>query len=310
MPGSIFRYKLYNGLPGKEYDLMLLEKLKEEAGFTNHEKEVAGYILDHLDEIPGMSSGELARASFTSKATVVRLSQKLGLAGYQEFKLKLVEEINQKNRLSQLLEGEPITNQSTYTDIIHTLPVLYDKAVTNTRLALDKNVMNRINSILQRAECIDLYGTGISYILAQSAVFKFATLGLECSAYESINGHYLAARKNKKTLAFLISFTGANRTVIQMAKYLREGTNNYVVGLMGPHNRVIRRWCHEVVEIPNRDSLLSLDVITSFSAVTYVLDIFFSLLLAKRYEEHAQSSLEMLTHMDLLLDKSENADNE
>ena len=31
--------------------------------------------------------------------------------------------------------------------------------------------------------------------------------------------------------------------------------------------------------------------------------IFFSLLLAKRYEEHAQSSLEMLEHAELLLDK-------
>ncbi len=289
---------------------MFLEKLKEQINFTNHEKEVARYILEHMDKIPSMSSKELAEASFTSKATVVRLSQKLGLAGYQEFKLRLVEEISQKNRLSQMLEGEPITDQSSYTDIIHTLPILYDKAVTNTRLALDKNVMNRINNVLQRAECIDIYGTGISYILAQSAVFKFATLGMECSAYESINAHYLAARKNKKTIAFLISFTGANRTMIQIAKYLRKGTNNYVVGLMGPHNQVIYKLCHEIVEIPNRDSLLSLDVITSFSAVTYVLDIFFSLLLAKRYEEHAKSSLEMLEHADLLLDKIRKDTNE
>ena len=282
---------------------MLIERLKEQVNFTSHEKEIARYILEHMDIVSGMSSKDLANASFTSKATVVRLCQKLGLAGYQEFKLKLVEEINQKNRLSQMLEGEPITDRSSYTDIIHALPILYDKAVTNTRLALDKNTMNRINGVLQRAECIDIYGTGISYILAQSAVFKFATLGMECSAYESINGHYLAARRNKKTIAFLISFTGANRTVIQMAKYLREATNNYVVGLMGPHNQMIRRGCHEIVEIPNRDSLLSLDVITSFSAVTYVLDIFFSLLLTKRYEEHAKSSLEMLAHTDLLLDK-------
>ena len=259
---------------------MLLEKLKEQANFTNHEKEVAGYILKHMDKIPGMSSTELAQASFTSKATVVRLSQKLGLTGYQEFRLKLVEEINQKNRLSKMLEGEPITDKSSYSDIIHTLPVIYDKAVTNTRLSLDKNTIIRINNFLKRAECIDIYGTGISYILAQSAVFKFATLGIECSAYESINAHYLAARSNKKTIAFLISFTGANRTVIQMARYLREATNNYVVGIMGPHNQVIRKWCHEVVEIPNRDSLLSLDVITSFSATTYILDIFFFFLLS------------------------------
>ncbi len=285
--------------------LMLLEKLKDEAGFTNHEKEAARYILANLDKVPGMTSGELARAAFTSKATVVRLSQKLGLTGYQEFRLKLVEEMNQKNRLAQMLESEPIHGKSSYTDIINTLPGLYDKAVTNTRLALDKNRMNRINNVLQNADCIDIYGAGISYILAQSAAFKFATLGIECSAYESINGHYLAARKNKKTIAFLVSFTGANRMMIRAAKYLREATNNYIVGVVGPHNGVIRKQCHEIVEIPNRDSLVSLDVITSFSAATYVMDIFFSLLLSRRYGEHAKSSLEMLLHNNLLLNKTD-----
>lgn len=285
--------------------LMLLEKLKDEAGFTNHEKEAARYILANLDKVSGMTSGELARAAFTSKATVVRLSQKLGLTGYQEFRLKLVEEMNQKNRLAQMLESEPIHGKSSYTDIINTLPGLYDKAVTNTRLALDKNRMNRINNVLQNADCIDIYGAGISYILAQSAAFKFATLGIECSAYESINGHYLAARKNKKTIAFLVSFTGANRMMIRAAKYLREATNNYIVGVVGPHNGVIRKQCHEIVEIPNRDSLVSLDVITSFSAATYVMDIFFSLLLSRRYGEHAKSSLEMLLHNNLLLNKTD-----
>ena len=285
--------------------LMLLEKLKDEAGFTNHEKEAARYILANLDKVPGMTSGELARAAFTSKATVVRLSQKLGLTGYQEFRLKLLEEMNQKNRLAQMLESEPIHGKSSYTDIINTLPGLYDKAVTNTRLALDKNRMNRINNVLQNADCIDIYGAGISYILAQSAAFKFATLGIECSAYESINGHYLAARKNKKTIAFLVSFTGANRMMIRAAKYLREATNNYIVGVVGPHNGVIRKQCHEIVEIPNRDSLVSLDVITSFSAATYVMDIFFSLLLSRRYGEHAKSSLEMLLHNNLLLNKTD-----
>ena len=156
-----------------------------------------------------------------------------------------------------------ITPNSTYSDIIHTIPGLYDKAVTNTRLTLNKGDMLRIDRFLQEAECIDIYGTGISYTLAQAAACKFATLGVESSAYESINGHYLAARKHKKTVAFVISFTGANRSVETMAEYLRTATHNHVVGILGPHNQRIRPWCHEVVEIPNRDSILSLDVITS-----------------------------------------------
>lgn len=283
---------------------MLLQKLKTEENFTGHEKEVARFVLGNLDRVPSLSAGELARETFTSKATVVRLCQKVGLAGYKEFKLKLVEEMNQQRRIDRLLANEPITDQSTYEDIIKTLPVLYDKAVTNTRLSLSKNSMNRINQFLQRAECIDIYGTGISYVLAKSAAFKFATLGVECSAYESINNHYLAARKSKKTIAFLISFTGANKTVTTMAKYLREATGNYVVGILDPQNEELRNWCHEVVEIPNRDSLLSLDVITSFSATSYVLDIFFSLLLSSRYSEHTRSSVEMLSHEYLLRNES------
>ena len=250
------------------------------------------------------NDSELGRASLTSKATVVRLSKKLGLSGYQELKLRLVAEMNQSERISQLISKEPITGNSSYSDIILTLPGLYDKAITNTRLTLDKNTMMRIGRFLQGAECIDIYGTGISYVLAQAAAFKFATLGLECSAYESINGHYLAARKHKRTVAFLISFTGANRTVERMGEYLMTATNNHIVGILGPHSQVTGKWCHEVVEIPNRDSVLSLDVITSFMAGNYVFDIFFSMLLAGCQEEHVKSSLEMQKHESLLLNSA------
>lgn len=265
------------------------------------EDQPADYILEHLRQVPSMSAGELADASYTSKATVVRLCQKLGLTGYQEFKIRLVEEISQKDRIGRILANEPITGKSTYSDIINTLPALYDKAITNTRLSFDKNVMIRIHNYLQKAECIDIYGIGISYHLAKEAAFKFATLGIECSAYESINGHYLAARKDKKTVAFLLSFTGANRTVVRIARYLREATGNYVIGIAVPHGDTLRQWCHEMVEIPNRDSLLSLDVISSFVAANYVFDVFFALCLSKMYDEHTASSIEMLHHMHLLL---------
>lgn len=283
---------------------MLLVQLREMKNFTNHERDVAEYILGHMDQIPDISAGELARASLTSKATVVRLSKKLGMSGYQELKLRLVAEMNQSERISQLISKEPSTGNSSYSDIILTLPGLYDKAITNTRLTLDKNTMMRIGRFLQGAECIDIYGTGISYVLAQAAAFKFATLGLECSAYESINGHYLAARKHKRTVAFLISFTGANRTVERMGEYLMTATNNHIVGILGPHSQVTGKWCHEVVEIPNRDSVLSLDVITSFMAGNYVFDIFFSMLLAGCQEEHVKSSLEMQKHESLLLNSA------
>ena len=97
----------------------------------------------------------------------------------------------------------------------------------------------------------------------------------------------------------MITFTGANKNMIETARYLKETTETYVVGIVGRHNEEIRKWCHEIVEIPSRDSLLSLKVITSFTATTYVLDIFFSMLLAQTYEKHVKSSLEMVCHETL-----------
>lgn len=282
---------------------MLFAKLQEAKDLTAHERDVAQYILAHPEEIANFSSDDLAKATLTSKATVVRLAKRMGLSGYREMKLCLVAEYNQNQRINRILEEEPITAASSYEEIVRTLPILYDKAVTNTRMTFHKKDMIRIRNFLQTADCIDLYATGVSYMLAQAAAFKFKTLGMESSAYESINSHYLAARHHKKTLAFVISFTGANRNVEQMARYLRQATNHHVVGILGPHHEVTEKWCHEVIEVPNRDSVLSLDVITSYAATNYVLDVFFSMILPRYQENHVRSSLEMQSHQSILLNQ-------
>ena len=273
---------------------MLLEQLAEQEGLTPQEQSVAAYLLAHPAEIEALSISQLAKKSLASKATVVRLSQKLGLAGYQELKLKLLVEVNQKQHFERLLAQEPITGQSRFQDLVDILPSLYDKALTNTKLGLSKQVMNRIANYLHQAERIEFYGTGISYHLAQTAAFKFATLGREAVAYESLNYHYLAARKDQRRVALFLSFTGENASIQEMAHYLREKTSSYVVGIAGPHHQALKPACHELVEIPNRDSLLSLDVISSFAASNYVLDLLFALLLAKQYDQHLASSLAML----------------
>lgn len=281
---------------------MIIDKIKSEKSFTNTEKTISKFILGNLEMVPNMSAEELGRLTYTSKATVVRFSQKLGLSGFYELKLNLIAELNQNNRLDKLLANEPITDKSTYEDITNTLQSIYDKVLTNTKLSLNKNTMQRINNFLLHSERIDIYGTGISYYLAQSASFKIETLGVDCSAYESINMHSLASRHKKRTLSLIISFTGANRTIRQMAKYLKKASDNYVVGIVGPHNESIKECCDDIIEIPNRDSILSLDVINSFIAANYVLDCLFSMILSNNYHEHVNSSINMLQYSSLILE--------
>ncbi|MDN3139615.1 MurR/RpiR family transcriptional regulator [Enterococcus faecalis] len=286
---------------------MIVDKMKYAKDFTDNEKNISKFVLKNLEQIPNMSAEELGKLTYTSKATVVRFSQKLGLSGFYEFKLHLIAELNQNSRVNNLLANEPITDSSTYEDIINTVPILYDKVLTNTKLSFNKNTMQRINNFLLHADGIEIYGTGISYYLAQAAAFKIETLGFDCSAYESINTYALAAKHKKKTLSLVISFTGSNQTAKQIAKYLKKASNNYVIGILGPHNEAIKECCDDIIEIPNRDSILSLDVINSFIAANYVLDCLFAMILSSNYHEHINSSLKLLQYSSLIF---ENIDDE
>ena len=52
--------------------------------FSRSQKDVAQYIVDHLDEVAFQTAEELARRAATSSSTVVRFSQALGFEGYPE----------------------------------------------------------------------------------------------------------------------------------------------------------------------------------------------------------------------------------
>jgi DNA-binding MurR/RpiR family transcriptional regulator len=64
--------------------------------FSRSQKEVARYIVDHLDEAAFQTAEELARRASTSSSTVVRFSQALGFEGYPELQQAAIEEYRHK----------------------------------------------------------------------------------------------------------------------------------------------------------------------------------------------------------------------
>src|SRR2546423_9104225 len=52
--------------------------------FSRSQKDVAQYVVDHLDEVAFHTAEELARRASTSSSTVVRFSQALGFDGFPD----------------------------------------------------------------------------------------------------------------------------------------------------------------------------------------------------------------------------------
>src|SRR5437773_12177194 len=60
--------------------------------FSRSQKDVAQYVVDHLDEVAFHTAEELARRAATSSSTVVRFSQALGFEGFPELQQAAREE--------------------------------------------------------------------------------------------------------------------------------------------------------------------------------------------------------------------------
>lgn len=73
--------------------------------FSRSQKDVAQYIVDHLDEVAFQTAEELARRANTSSSTVVRFSQALGFEGYPELQHSAREEYRRRHATAPVITG-------------------------------------------------------------------------------------------------------------------------------------------------------------------------------------------------------------
>ena len=70
---------------------MILD-ISQENKYTETEKEVIDYLMNHLDLLEELSINDLAKKTYTSNATIIRLCRKTGYSGYKALKVDLIKE--------------------------------------------------------------------------------------------------------------------------------------------------------------------------------------------------------------------------
>jgi DNA-binding MurR/RpiR family transcriptional regulator len=174
------------------------------------EQRVADFILKHAEELIYLTVTELAERTQTSESTVVRLCQKIGYKGYQEFKIMLARDL--------VGPTETVYEQIESTD---SLPSLKAKvfqanaqALKDTIEVLSDEELGKAVEAIARARKVEIYGIGGSAPLALDAYHKFMKLGL-CAVW--LNDSDLMAMSSSLLLpgdvALGISHTGASRDV-------------------------------------------------------------------------------------------------
>lgn len=272
---------------------MIVEILEEKKNFTNSEVQIADYILKNPFNIINLTAIELGEKTYTSKSSVFRLCKKLGVNSYDEFKLQIELEMNEKSRLNTLLSQEPFNKNSSLKDIINILPSFYDTAISNTKLSFNYDDIKRIVKQLNNADKIDIYCSGITSSCATAAMFKFFSIGKECAVYSAINEHYLMSVKDKKIISILLSFTGENSGMIHIAKYLKR-LGMYTIGIGSNEKVALKNQCNEYIGVYQKNLVMSLEMLTPYISMTYIFDVLFASLLVKDFDHNLHNSIDVM----------------
>ncbi len=181
------------------------------------EKRIADYILEHTDEIIGMSISELSAKCDCGDATLVRFSRRLRLDGFGMLKIRLAGELQQ----STVFGGDIKEDDSPY--------VLYQNRILditaslhNTETVLAPEQLLLASEKIMTADRIVTFGLGSSSAVAQDAAHKFSRLGLVAQACTDNHMQALVACHLKRgNVAIGISHSGASKDVIDALELSR-----------------------------------------------------------------------------------------
>ena len=98
-----------------------LLKLREQSRqFSTTEQEIAGHILENPQLVVDMSIHELAKHTFSSASSIVRLCNHTGFSGYKEFRKAVTYELAMREQTKRV-EQKEIAHTDSMQDIIDIL---------------------------------------------------------------------------------------------------------------------------------------------------------------------------------------------
>jgi DNA-binding MurR/RpiR family transcriptional regulator len=178
--------------------------------FSRSQKDVARYIVDHLEEAAFQTAEELARRADTSSSTVVRFSQALGFEGFPELQQAAREEYKRRSHAVSSggsggeLESVLLTLGSSEFETALAADLL-NVEETASKLSLED--VNEVAGLIGHAERVVLVGVDQMAFFASYLRHLLALLDLRAEVVASASQEALArlARIHGETL--LIGFS-------------------------------------------------------------------------------------------------------
>ncbi|MBV2365542.1 MurR/RpiR family transcriptional regulator [Streptomonospora nanhaiensis] len=197
------------------------------------EQRVAQRIIADPEGVAASSITQLAKDCATSEATVIRFCRTIDFTGYRELRLALAAEAGQARGagISTREFAGDINPDDTLVTVVQKIAYTDARAVEDTAVQLDIEVLQAVVERMAVARRIDIYGVGASGFVAADLQQKLHRIGITSFAWSDTHVMLTsAALLCEDDVALAVSHTGTTiDTIDALTEARRRGATTVAI---------------------------------------------------------------------------------
>lgn len=240
----------------------MIEKLNIDIinSLTLSEIDTLRYIDNNKEKVFDLSIQELAKISFVSTATIMRLCKKLGFSGFAELKYHLKEEINLSKENRKATTFRDILDQN-IDGVVNTIPLIDEFKVTS------------IVELLKTSVNVHFFGKGLtSTVLEYGSKLLLSHARINTFYQDTHIAHIAADLMTKNDLLFVASLSGNTHQVVRMAQ-IAKSRGATIVAITGSSDNALSKLADYCFNISSNNSTNDDIDIISRIPILFVLNI-------------------------------------
>ncbi len=278
--------------------MLITEKL-EQYDFASSEKVLIEYILKKKELIKDKTTKEIAKETFTSASTLVRIAQKIGFSGWNELKESYLQELKYLNsHFSHIDANIPFDKDDSLVSIANKLAILNTEAINDTLSLITHNDLQNAIKIISESSYISLFAVSNNLLISQEFKYNMARINKRVEIPNQGDLDFTSYLIDKNSCAIVISYSGETKDLIKIIKTLK-GRKIKIIAItsIGDNSLSLQADC--ILRICTREKLYSkIATFTTTNSIQYLLDVLYSCIFALEYDKNLNLRIETSKYVE------------
>lgn len=253
---------------------------------SHNERIVAKYLLNYKGNIHTLTANDIAKDTFVSASTVIRLSKKLGCNGWLDLREKIEKEKTYLELSYDDVDSNyPFTQQDSIQKIASMISTLLSETILETERLFQHDNLIKAIQYLSLANSIYIFAMSHSSSMTYDFKYKMKTLYKRAHIINNRDDFiYILNTLTKNDCCIFISYSGESFNNLYITKYLK--TRHYpCISITKYSDNTLVQVTDVHLYIPNKEERF--DKIANYvsnQSIHYILDVLYSGIFNKDYQ--------------------------